>query len=214
MILAFDTSGPWVVTALLDGGNLLAERRLDMPKGQGQHLMSLIEDTLGHANTTLQDLAAIGVGTGPGNFTGIRIAVAAARGLALALDIPAIGVTGFDALYHGRSDDALVAIPGPRNSFYAQAFGTCRSAPQLVGSDAALPPLDAARNPALIASPGAALPERSWHPLTARIDGPPLAPSIARVAAQRLSQPQPRPAPLYVQPPDAAPVAQVKPILP
>ena len=41
---------------------------------------------------------AIGVGVGPGNFTGIRIAVAAARGLALALDIPAIGVTGFEAI--------------------------------------------------------------------------------------------------------------------
>ena len=55
--------------------------------------MPLLEDVLAEAGIGWRDLAAIGVGTGPGNFTGVRISVAAARGLALGLGIPAIGVT-------------------------------------------------------------------------------------------------------------------------
>ena len=63
-----------------------------------------------------------GVGTGPGNFTGIRIAVSAARGLALALEIPAIGVSNFDAIHH-LHPDALAAVPAPRDHLYVRRAG-------------------------------------------------------------------------------------------
>ena len=65
-----------------------------MDKGQAERLMPLLEEVLAEGGIGWADLTALAVGTGPGNFTGVRIAVAAARGLALGLGIPAIGVTG------------------------------------------------------------------------------------------------------------------------
>ena len=69
-----------------------------MEKGQAERLMPLISELLAEAGVVLADVTAIAVGTGPGNFTGVRIAVAAARGLALGLGVPAIGVTRLEAL--------------------------------------------------------------------------------------------------------------------
>ena len=98
MILGFDTSGAHVGTAIFDGTDVPAAHYIDMRKGQAERLMPMIEETLADAKISLSDLTAIGVGIGPGNFTGIRISVSAARGLALALGIPAIGVSLLDAL--------------------------------------------------------------------------------------------------------------------
>jgi tRNA threonylcarbamoyladenosine biosynthesis protein TsaB len=68
-----------------------------MARGQSERLVPMLEDLLAEGGVAWRDLDAIGVGIGPGNFTGIRIAVATARGLALGLRVPAVGVTGFDA---------------------------------------------------------------------------------------------------------------------
>ena len=89
-ILAFDTSAAHCAAALLCAGKI--EVRVDeMARGQAEHLMPMLEEVLAAQGLTWADLDAIGVGTGPGNFTGIRISVAAARGLALGLGIPAVG---------------------------------------------------------------------------------------------------------------------------
>ncbi|MCB1397491.1 MAG: tRNA (adenosine(37)-N6)-threonylcarbamoyltransferase complex dimerization subunit type 1 TsaB, partial [Rhodobacteraceae bacterium] len=74
-VLGFDTSGAWCAAAVLRGGEILSSRRLDMPRGQGEALMPLLETTLAEAGIGWHDLAALGVGIGPGNFTGTRIAV-------------------------------------------------------------------------------------------------------------------------------------------
>lgn len=73
-----------------------------MDKGQAERLIPLLELVLSEAAMDWSDVAALAVGTGPGNFTGVRIAVAAARGLALGLGVPAIGVTRLEALAHGH----------------------------------------------------------------------------------------------------------------
>jgi len=218
MILAFDTSGPHCAIAIADGSTLRAERWEAMAKGQAEHLMPLITDTLAEARITPQELTAIGVGTGPGNFTGIRIAVSAARGLALALNIPAFGVTTFEALIgHGAEEPApqtaLVTLPGPRDTLYAQAFGTHDTAPRLLTAEIDLPQLEPRADPIHITPKDAEIPLRDWRPLVARQDGLPLAPSIARITARR--QPTdtdwPRPKPLYLKPADAAPGRQAAP---
>ncbi|MFN3938586.1 MAG: tRNA (adenosine(37)-N6)-threonylcarbamoyltransferase complex dimerization subunit type 1 TsaB, partial [Gemmobacter sp.] len=93
-ILGFDTSGPWCAVGGLSAP-AIAE---GMERGQAERLFPLIEAYLACAGTAWDRLRAIGVGIGPGNFTGVRIGVAAARGLALSLGIPAVGVSTFDLM--------------------------------------------------------------------------------------------------------------------
>ncbi|WP_421914602.1 tRNA (adenosine(37)-N6)-threonylcarbamoyltransferase complex dimerization subunit type 1 TsaB [Mesorhizobium sp.] len=71
---------------------------IDLGKGHAEHLMAVIEEALKASETGYAGLGAIGVSVGPGSFTGLRVGVSAARGLALALKIPAIGVTSLEAL--------------------------------------------------------------------------------------------------------------------
>ena len=88
-LLAFDTSAAHCAAALLIAGKI--HTRIDeMARGQAEHLMPMLEEVLAAHGLAWRDLDAIGVGTGPGNFTGIRISVAAARGLALGLGCPLV----------------------------------------------------------------------------------------------------------------------------
>ena len=104
MILAIDTSDRQCAVAL--GATTGAE---EMQRGHAERLFPMIEAVMAEAGAAHADLSRIAVCTGPGSFTGIRVGVSAARGLALALAIPAIGVTRFDALalaaVAGRNDD-------------------------------------------------------------------------------------------------------------
>lgn len=186
-ILAFDTSGPYCAAALLHRGQM-STRIDDMARGQAEHLMPMLEDVLAAAGIGWHDLDAIGVGTGPGNFTGIRISVSAARGFALGLGIPAVGVTGFDVL-RLSADLAPLAVPAPRDQAYLMIRD---EAPRLV---------PAADVPAGALTPDTLSPEER----IAR---------VAQVAADRRSDPSlPRPAPLYVRPADAAPARDTGPVL-
>ena len=189
LILAFDTTAAHCAAALLSGDDLLAVRVDPMAKGQAEHLMGMLSEVLAGQGFGWSDLTCIGVGTGPGNFTGIRISVAAARGLALGLGIPAIGVNGFDAAGHGLPRPVNIAISAPRDMAYVQVLHETRSElPALV-------PLSEVRDAVWPGPPEVALT------------------AIARIAALRCGSLQPRPAPLYVRPPDAAPSRDAPPIL-
>ncbi len=117
-VLAFDTSAAHCAAALLTGDKAVT-RVEPMAKGQAERLVPMLDEVLADAGLQWRDLDAIAVGTGPGNFTGIRIAVALARGLALGLGIPAVGVTGFEAV----GADLAVSIPAPRGQFYLKRPG-------------------------------------------------------------------------------------------
>lgn len=121
-VLGFDTSGHWCAAALIAGGLVRAQRVEPMAKGQAEALIPLLDSVLAAGGCGWQDLAAIGVGIGPGNFTGIRISVATARGLALALGIPAIGVSRFDALALD-GPDLPVVVPALRGQVWVRAPG-------------------------------------------------------------------------------------------
>ena len=190
-ILAFDTSAAHCAAALLSGGRAVV--RVDpMAKGQAEHLMPMLEAMLAVAGLAWRDLDALAVGTGPGNFTGIRIAVSAARGLALGLGKPAIGVDGFTARAHGAARPATVAIPAPRDRHYRAVLGETgfEAGPTMEGPEAT--------------DPGAVLPEPSPEALIE---------NVARHAAAVLGQDHPRPGPLYVRAPDAAPPRDAGPVL-
>jgi tRNA A37 threonylcarbamoyladenosine modification protein TsaB len=182
VILAFDTSGPWCAACLLSGDDVLAAVEEPMARGQAERLMPMLAEMLEGAGLDWSHLAAIAAGTGPGTFTGTRVAVAAARGLALARGIPAIGVTALEAAALHTPGATTVAASGP-GWFGLREPG---AEPRLV-AEADLPP-------------GVV----GWIP-GATVPPEPLAVAIARVAASRLGEPRPRPAPLYLRPPDAAP---------
>ena len=118
VILAFDTSAAHCAAALLCGDRIVTRVEM-MAKCQAERLVPMLDEVLAEAGIDWADLAAIAVGVGPGNFTGIRIAVALARGLALGLGIPAVGVTGFEAV----GDGVVVAIPAPRGQVYLKRPG-------------------------------------------------------------------------------------------
>jgi len=191
LILAFDTSAAHCAVALLEGPEVLTGRVEDMARGQAEHLMPMLDSALKDQGRRWDDLAAIGVGIGPGNFTGIRIAVAAARGLALSLGIPAIGVNGFEALSLGQSGPVWALINARRDMFYAQYQGG-------VPLQLTTPEVDRLRGPRIMRTD---LPAEVFTG------------NIARIAASRYLQPQPRPAPLYIRPPDAAPSSIAPPVM-
>lgn len=117
-VLAFDTSGPFCAAAVLIDGKVTACRANEMARGQAEAIMDIIEDVLERSSIQLDQLTRIGVGTGPGNFTGIRIAVSAARGFALSLKIPAIGINGFEATLRDQPDDTIACLPALRDQLY------------------------------------------------------------------------------------------------
>jgi tRNA threonylcarbamoyl adenosine modification protein YeaZ len=123
LILAFDTSAAHCAAVIVSGDTVLARRHEEMNRGQAERLFPLLEEMLGEAGTGWRDLRALAVGTGPGNFTGLRVAVAAARGLALATGLPAFGVDGFAARAEGAPGPSLVCIAAPRGAVHVRRIG-------------------------------------------------------------------------------------------
>lgn len=164
-----------------------------MAKGQAERLMPFLEACLAEAGLRWADLDALGVGTGPGNFTGIRIAVAAARGLALGLGKPAYGIDRFTVLADGQQRPIAALVPAPRGQVYLRLFSADGAeAPQLVPEGT---------------PPGA--------PLAPDLDAATSLSRIAAITAQRLADglPAERPAPLYVRGAEAAPPRDPAPVL-
>lgn len=208
-ILAFDTSAAHCAAALLwDGGLIL--RHEPMEKGQAERLMPLLEEVLAEAGLHWRDLKAIAVGTGPGNFTGVRIAVAAARGLALGLGIPAVGVTRLEALAYGLPRPLIVVEDARRGEIYVQEFGPNGPEDARLTGFTDLLMLTGAGD-GLVGSAAAEV-ARHWGevPVAPRH---PIAESIARIGAERALTPQPRPAPFYLRRADAAPPSDPPPVI-
>lgn len=227
-ILAFDTSGPHCAVAVMLGGRIVAERFETMQRGQAERLMPLIEETMDAVGIVYADLDAIGVGTGPGNFTGIRIGVAAARGLALGLDRPAVGISTFQSLADSVAADGIIAamVEGPRGQVYVQRFraGQPLAAPETFAHDA--PPAhpfadhlvylgDPDAGKAMSMEMGEQRIPINAVPRTQRDGFEFIAPRIAQSTAACLAvgQDLPPPSPLYVRRADAAPPKDPAPVL-
>ena len=97
-ILALETSARAVSAAVSENGRILTSGYQDTGLTHSRTLMPIVEHILKNADLKPADMDAIAVAVGPGSFTGIRIGVAAAKGLALALDKPAIGVSTLAAM--------------------------------------------------------------------------------------------------------------------
>lgn len=207
LVLGFDTSAGHCAAALLRGDELVADCCEEMARGQVERLMPMLEEMLSAAGAAWRDLEALGVGIGPGNFTGIRVAVSAARGLALGLESPAVGVSSLEAMALGSDGPVLCSLDARRGMFYVQRFGDEPSGPALAGpEDLPLPGPGAT----VIGHRAEELAERSGGVARAPVHG--LAEAIARIAVRRMRDPAPeRPAPLYLRAPDAAPPREAPP---
>lgn len=197
-ILAFDTSAAHCAAALLLPDRVV-NRLEPMEKGQAERLIPLLEEVLAEGGIGWSDLKALAVGTGPGNFTGVRISVAAARGLALGLGIPAVGVTRLEALAHGLPRPVMVIEDARRGEVYVQDFTEDGPGP------ARLALADTVERPSNCTGSGAG--PRALPPAR------PLAEAIARIGAERALTPQPRPAPFYLRGADAAPPSDPPPVI-
>ncbi len=185
LTLAFDSSAPHCAAAVMQGDRVLAVQSVEMARGQAENLFSVIQSVLTEAGVTLDQITRINVGVGPGNFTGIRISVAAARGLALSLNVPAIGVSTFQAI-HLHDPSAIAAVPAPRGMINILRAGA-EQAEQVSHAD----------------EPGATLPPAADQ----------LVIDIARIAATAQNVQTLAPVPLYLRPADAAPPRDAPPVI-
>lgn len=103
MILAFETATDRLTIALGTTDNIIAETNEDAPRAHLNRLIPAIDRMIKESGIPLADIDYIAVGIGPGSFTGLRIAVSTAQGLAHALDRPLIGVSTMDAIAVGVS---------------------------------------------------------------------------------------------------------------
>lgn len=219
-ILALDAAGAVSSVALTIDGRLAARRDYDRARGQAEILIPLIEAVLAEAGCAIDAIDRFAVGIGPGGFTGLRIAIATARGLALATGRPLIGISGFEALAHGL-DPAI-----RRNRTVVAVIDSQRADPYLQGFDADLVPLGApitatagslpallirhATGPAGADLVGAILVGDGIDRLRADLAGIPdlvLRPAAVDAAviagrAECRPLPAPLPSPLYLRPPD------------
>ncbi len=125
MILIINTSGN-NLEFVLDG-----KYKSVAVEKQSTALPAETEKFITESGATWADVTAIGIVTGPGSFTGIRLGIAYAKGIAMGLNIPLVGISAFD-LYLAQYPDAFVAIDSGRGDFFVAADGL---APQTMDID-------------------------------------------------------------------------------
>jgi len=216
-VLAIDTALAACSAAVLDTehGSIVAAESLPMTRGHAEALMPLVARVMHQAGIAFSDLDRVAVTTGPGSFTGLRVGIAAARGIALAADKPAVGLSTLTAYAapHMAEDDSVpvvAAIDARHGHVYLQVFGPggrTLSAPRLAPLREAVQAASAA--PACIVgsaaqSVAAALSQADAVP--AAVDARP-APDIVWVAriGAGLPEGQSPPRPQYLRAPDAQP---------
>lgn len=110
-ILAIDTSGPICSAAVARDGQVLAEMRLDMGRTHSTQLMPVIEAVLSLSDTSLSDLNYLAVTVGPGSFTGIRIGIAMAQGLAVASGLKILPLSALAVMAESYRPLGLPVLP-------------------------------------------------------------------------------------------------------
>lgn len=145
LLLAIETASDVCSVALLAEGVVIGSAEVSRPRAHAALLAPLVRDVLAHADASPPDLDVVAVSAGPGSFTGLRIGVSTAKGLAFASGAALVAVPTLDALaasVHslvGPDDLLLAALPSRREETFAGAFALSHDA------------LDAVREPAALA---------------------------------------------------------------
>src|SRR6202142_1208699 len=213
-VLAIDTALEACSAAVLDTelGTIVAHESLPMLRGHAEALLPLIARVMDRAGLEFAALDRIAVTTGPGSFTGLRVGIAAARGIALAAGKPAVGLSTLAAYAAPlvAADDTLpvvVAIDARHDHGYLQVFGpggrtmvaprivslsealriASNGTPRLGGVGGARPPVDARRAPDIdwVARLGSAAPTPDASPKPLYLRAPDAQPQGAAQLARR-----------------------------
>ncbi|MGR3511197.1 MAG: tRNA (adenosine(37)-N6)-threonylcarbamoyltransferase complex dimerization subunit type 1 TsaB [Paracoccaceae bacterium] len=219
LFLCFDTSGPWIAASVFEDDVPLHVDFVEMKRGQAEAVVPMLDALLLKLSVGYPDLAGIGVGVGPGNFTGIRISVSLARGLALSLGIPAFAVSSFDLMRDPSGPAAepalLLSVPAPRDQVYVQLqrYGAPDGVTELID------PLDP---PEHLGQLNLRVRGAFAEQIASRWDAPfevceleDIAYRLGKSISHKwtVDRNPPPPVPLYVRPPDAAPSADPPPVI-
>lgn len=208
LVLGLNTAFSAMEAAIIRRGELLADKRESMARGQDKHLPAFVAGLLEEAGHTLDEIDRIAVVTGPGSFTGIRIGVAYARGLALATKADCVGVTSLEAsVPDGLQGQVMCALPAqkrpPDQTWWVQGLTD-----GLGIADTVEVPLESlsrmltGMHIPIFMQGAEALPEI----LSSKMDIRPLVPSAltAAIKARHLTPDTAPPTPVYARDPDAA----------
>lgn len=166
-ILALETSAKAVSVAVAEDDHIIASRFANEGETHSVTMMPMLDEMLKSAGLTLRDMDLVAVSNGPGSFTGLRIGVSAAKGLAWTLDLPCCGVSTLYAMaQNALSFEGLVigAMDARRSQIYNALF-LCRngklervSEDRAIGLDVLLPEMEKYRDlPKLVVGDGAGL---------------------------------------------------------
>jgi tRNA threonylcarbamoyladenosine biosynthesis protein TsaB len=204
IVLGLDTCLSSCSVAVLDGERVLASAREVMARGHQERLAPMAHEVMAQAGLPFDRLERIAVTVGPGSFTGLRVGIAFAKGLALALDLPAVGIGTLEALAAEAEGLVFPAIDARRGQLYLQAFeeGRALMAPDALTAETAaarVAELSQGRPFALVGSGAALLADLMPGARLVAVEGAD-ARQVVRLASARGPAPL---KPLYLRAPDA-----------
>lgn len=217
LFLALDTATDRGSVALVEEDQVLEEITLETPGSFLVHLLPALDTLLARTERCLEEVGAIGVSQGPGNFTGLRLGLATAQGLALSLEIPVVPVPTLEVVaapWVGHPHPVAALMDAKRGEVYLGLFDCRGEFPEPLGAPERLAAADLPARlepPLLLTGPGlkpyrdslaedlapdiAAAPEGLWYPLAA---------TVGRLGRRRLAQgltvAPPQLTPLYLRP--------------
>ncbi len=206
LILAFETTAKAGSAALLDENKLLGESYQNTGLTHSQTLMVMAEDLLKQCGKTVSDLTALAVAAGPGSFTGVRIGVAAAKGLAWGAELPCYGISTLEAMagtFGAWQGYVCPCMDARRSQVYNSLFYVNRGEIRRVTEDRAISlaelgqELKTLEGPIFLVGDGAALAHRTLGPEIPELILPPehrmhqRASGVALAAAKKIAAGEP-----------------------
>lgn len=172
LILAVDTSSKAASCALLRDGQLMGDWFLNVPMTHSQTMLPMVQGLLSAAEVLPEEIDAYAVTTGPGSFTGLRIGIAAVKGMATVSDKPCVGVSTLEALAHNAETFCGRVVPvmdARRSQVYTAVFRgnghalTRESEDQAISIEALREQLSVQNEPVLLVGDGALLCQRAMQ---------------------------------------------------
>ncbi|MCL2449065.1 MAG: tRNA (adenosine(37)-N6)-threonylcarbamoyltransferase complex dimerization subunit type 1 TsaB [Polyangiaceae bacterium] len=212
-LVAIETSSAIGSVALFEGANLVAADEHGVPAAHGEEILPRMDALFRRVGWQPRDVARWAVGIGPGSFTGVRVGVALAKGIAIATSAQVVGVTSLDAVaYRAGGDGPIVAlVPAGKGELFVQVQrgGAWLLEPAHVRQDQVVARVAAVAGDGPIVVAGAVARDLDWSPLgdrvairTERPHDVPRAEAVGEIAQRRPAGDADALEPLYVRPPE------------